>query len=171
MGNCHSVNRSSRRPHKSGSGTNERQPAGPSEQRSREKAGRKVQRGGKGGKPEADEAAIGMMELKGRTILHVHQVPCADPFKKAERLRVARNQQVLSIVDVVAGDGIDVRSRAAAQCGLVFDQKDGDAPEGEIHRGSESGKSTADNYDWTVPALFHSGPRFNQEYFSLWLSQ
>ena len=78
---------------------------------------------------------------------------------------------MLSVVDLVARSGITKGTRTAAEHGLLFQEEDRDAGNRKLNGCSKPAEPAADNYDRVAPVRFHRGPRFSQEYFSLWLSQ
>jgi hypothetical protein len=120
---------------------------------------------------ELNEAAFGMVKRECRSWLDVDEVTCAHAFEERESLCVAGDEKMLSVIDFDACGRIDIRACAAAECGALFEKVDGNAGTGEMNGRSKSAQSAADDYDRVASARFHTGPRFNQEYFSLWLSQ
>jgi len=103
--------------------------------------------------------------------LHVHEVARADPVEEGKRVAVPGDQEVLSVVNLVACGSITKRSRTAAERRFLFQEEDRHAGFGELNGCRKPAESAADNYEGMAPARFHRGPRFSQEYFNLWLSQ
>jgi hypothetical protein len=130
-----------------------------------------VQRRWKMREAEVHEASCGMMKLKKGLPLHINKVTRANAVEKGKRAAVPGNQEVLSVVDLVARDGITKGARTAAEHGFLFQEENRDAGNRKLNGCCKPAESAADNYDRLAPARFHRGPRFSQEYFSLWLSQ
>jgi len=104
-------------------------------------------------------------------ILFLDQMPCTDLVQKIQRVGISCYEEMLSVVDLIACGRIAIGSRTTAECGALFEEMNGNSGRAEVHGGREPAESAADDYNWRGSACFHNGPRFNQEYFSLWLSQ
>ena len=83
----------------------------------------------------------------GQLRLEVDVVVRADVTEEAERLRIAPEQDMLAVVDELAGLAIGKCGRAAAEPRPRFEHEHARAAPREPHGGAEAGESGADDDD------------------------
>jgi hypothetical protein len=112
-----------------------------------------------------------MVERKKRDRLYIHKVTRSYPLQKFKRVPVPRDQQMLSVVNVIPGDRITKGASTSAERRFLLQEEHRNAHRGKLEGCCQPAESAPDDYDGVASARFHRGPRFSQEYFSFWLSQ
>ncbi len=80
-------------------------------------------------------------------VLERDEVRGADPPEETQALLEAGHEEMLAVVDLVAGDGVGERARPAAQPGALLQQGDRQAPLRQRRGAGKSGPSSADDHD------------------------
>ena len=117
--------------------------------------------------PELNKTPLGMKERKKRILLHSEQMSRSDRLNEGKRALITCNEKMLTVIDDIACRAVGKRRRPAAQHGTLFEEEDGDAGGTQADCCSKTAEPPTDYDDGVaVEECFHSGPRFNQEYFS-----
>ena len=95
---------------------------------------------------EAGARAAGGKHLDFEVLMEHELVASTDPIEEAQRFTVASHQDVLAVVDQVAGLRILERVGASAERGLAFEQGDAESALGQRDARAQAGESAAD-YD------------------------
>ncbi len=110
-------------------------------------ASEQVERRGERRKAEAQVAPSRVMKEELRRCLDVQQVRAADRFQIGARAGVSGDQQVLPVVDDVAGRPVSKRVRPAARIRALLQEKDGDGTGSQCNAGGEAAQPCADDDD------------------------
>ncbi len=108
-------------------------------------AAQQMKRGREMRKTKRTEAALRMMEQKLRLALDGKAVLRADHPQKVHRAPVARDKDVLAVVDDRPRGFVDERISASAGCLSLFEENNRDAAGGEVNGGGKPAEAPADD--------------------------
>jgi hypothetical protein len=130
-----------------GSGAEQTEAIGRTEQAEAKKGGDQVERGGKVRKFKPVDAAIGMVEHQCGAGLDIEQSARTDGGEEGKSMPVSRQEKMLPVVDVLARDGVAKRVGAAAGAGTLFEQNHGNITSCQTDGGGKSGRAPTDDDD------------------------
>src|SRR3954451_3529779 len=92
-------------------------------------------------------AVLAIQKINPQAILKGQPVEAADLFQEGNRLLITAHEQVLAVIDDIAGLLIDERVSATAEMAAPFEQGHRRAALAQLNARRKAGKSAADDDD------------------------